>query len=34
VVAVSFTHFDSRAGDPQLHDHVVVGNRLADAPTG
>lgn len=28
VVAVSFTHFDSRDGDPQLHDHVVVLNRV------
>ena len=27
VVAASFTHWDSRAGDPQLHDHVVVLNR-------
>jgi len=26
VVAASFTHFDSRDGDPQLHDHVVVLN--------
>ena len=24
---MAFTHFDSRAGDPQLHDHVVVSNR-------
>ena len=28
VVAASFTHFDSRGGDPQLHDHVVVLNRV------
>jgi conjugative relaxase-like TrwC/TraI family protein len=27
VVAASYTHFDSRDGDPQLHDHVVVLNR-------
>ena len=27
VVAAAFTHWDSRAGDPQLHDHVVVANR-------
>jgi conjugative relaxase-like TrwC/TraI family protein len=27
VVAASFTHFDSRDGDPQLHDHMVVLNR-------
>ena len=26
IVAASFTHYDSRAGDPQLHDHVVVWN--------
>ena len=28
VVAASFTHFDSRDSDPQLHDHVVVLNRV------
>jgi conjugative relaxase-like TrwC/TraI family protein len=28
IVATSFTHFDSRDGDPQLHDHVVVLNRV------
>ena len=28
VVAASYTHFDSRDGDPQLHDHVVVLNRV------
>ena len=28
VIAASFTHFDSRDGDPQLHDHVVVLNRV------
>ncbi len=27
VIAASFTHFDSRAGDPQLHDHVIIWNR-------
>ena len=27
-VAVSFTEFTSRADDPQLHTHVVVGNRV------
>ena len=27
VIAASFTHFTSRADDPQLHDHVVVWNR-------
>jgi conjugative relaxase-like TrwC/TraI family protein len=34
VVAVSFTHFDSRAGDPQLHDHVVVWNRARSRSDG
>jgi conjugative relaxase-like TrwC/TraI family protein len=28
IVAASFTHFDSRDGDPQLHDHVVILNRV------
>jgi conjugative relaxase-like TrwC/TraI family protein len=27
VVGAAFTHWASRAGDPQLHDHVVVWNR-------
>jgi conjugative relaxase-like TrwC/TraI family protein len=27
VVAAAFTHFTSRADDPQLHDHVVIWNR-------
>jgi len=27
VVAAAFTHWTSRADDPQLHDHVVVWNR-------
>jgi len=27
VVAAAFDHWDSRAGDPQLHTHVVVMNR-------
>jgi conjugative relaxase-like TrwC/TraI family protein len=34
VVAASFTHFDSRAGDPQLHDHVVVFNRAQSLSDG
>jgi len=34
VIAASFTHFDSRAGDPQLHDHVVVMNRVQGARDG
>jgi conjugative relaxase-like TrwC/TraI family protein len=28
IVAAGFTHFDSRDGDPQLHDHVVILNRV------
>jgi conjugative relaxase-like TrwC/TraI family protein len=27
VVAAAFDHWDSRAGDPQLHSHIVVANR-------
>jgi conjugative relaxase-like TrwC/TraI family protein len=34
VVAVAFTHWDSRAGDPQLHDHVVVANRARSCSDG
>ncbi len=34
VVAAAFTHFDSRAGDPQLHDHVVVANRARSVSDG
>lgn len=34
VVAAAFTHFDSRAGDPQLHDHVVVANRARSRSDG
>ena len=34
VVATAFTHFDSRAGDPQLHDHVVVANRARSVSDG
>lgn len=28
LIAAAFDHFDSRAGDPQLHTHVVVSNRV------
>jgi len=28
VIAAAFDHWDSRAGDPQLHTHVVVMNRV------
>jgi conjugative relaxase-like TrwC/TraI family protein len=34
VVAAAFTHWDSRAGDPQLHDHVVVLNRAQSTSDG
>jgi conjugative relaxase-like TrwC/TraI family protein len=34
VVAAAFTHWDSRAGDPQLHDHVVVANRAQSMSDG
>lgn len=34
VVATTFTHWDSRAGDPQLHDHVVVANRARSVSDG
>jgi conjugative relaxase-like TrwC/TraI family protein len=34
VIATAFTHFDSRAGDPQLHDHVVVANRARSLSDG
>ena len=34
VVAAGFDHWDSRAGDPQLHTHVVVLNRVQSAIDG
>ena len=34
VVATAFDHFDSRAGDPQLHSHVVVANRARSLSDG
>jgi len=34
VIAASFTHFDSRDGDPQLHDHVVILNRVQTKDDG
>jgi conjugative relaxase-like TrwC/TraI family protein len=34
VVATAFTHFASRADDPQLHDHVVVWNRARSVSDG
>ena len=34
IIATSFTHFDSRDGDPQLHDHLVVWNRARSRSDG
>ncbi|WP_345803371.1 MobF family relaxase [Microbacterium sp. AZCO] len=34
LVAAGFDHFDSRAGDPQLHTHVVVSNKVRTAFDG
>jgi conjugative relaxase-like TrwC/TraI family protein len=34
VVASAFTHWGSRSGDPQLHDHVVVWNRAKSLSNG
>ena len=34
VVATAFDHWDSRAGDPQLHTHVVVLNRVQSVVDG
>ena len=34
VVAASFTHWSSRADDPQLHSHVVVWNRAQSLSDG
>ncbi|WP_407343381.1 MobF family relaxase [Pengzhenrongella phosphoraccumulans] len=31
VAATAFDHYDSRAGDPQLHTHVVVSNKVKTA---
>ncbi|MEV0768617.1 MobF family relaxase [Nocardia salmonicida] len=31
IVAASFTHRDSRAGDPDLHTHVLIANRVRAA---
>ena len=28
LVATQFRHYDSRGGDPQLHDHVVIANKV------
>jgi conjugative relaxase-like TrwC/TraI family protein len=34
VIASMFDHWDSRAGDPQLHTHVVVANRVQRVSDG
>ncbi len=34
LVAASFTHRDSRAGDPQLHTHVAVANKVRTVGSG
>ena len=31
IIATRFRHYDSRAGDPQLHDHLVVANKVLGA---
>ena len=34
VIAAAFTHWESRSGDPQLHDHVIVMNRAQSVSDG
>ena len=34
LLATGFDHYDSRAGDPQLHTHVVVSNKVQTAFDG
>ncbi|WP_047690686.1 MobF family relaxase [Kocuria sp. ZOR0020] len=34
VAATAFDHWDSRAGDPQLHTHVVIANRVQRVADG
>lgn len=34
VVAAAFDHWDSRLGDPQLHTHVVISNKVKTAGDG
>jgi conjugative relaxase-like TrwC/TraI family protein len=31
LVATKFRHYDSRSGDPNLHDHLVIANRVKGA---
>jgi len=28
MIAAAFDHFDTRAGDPNLHTHVVIANKV------
>lgn len=34
LVATAFDHFDSRAGDPHLHTHIVISNKVQTALDG
>ena len=34
VIAAAFDHWESRAGDPQLHTHLVIANRLQRVTDG
>jgi len=34
VIATAFDHFDSRAGDPHLHTHLVIANRARSISDG
>ncbi|WP_254774012.1 MobF family relaxase [Microbacterium sp. cf046] len=34
IIATAFDHFDSRAGDPHLHTHVVMSNKVQTALDG
>ncbi|MDY3128150.1 MAG: MobF family relaxase [Corynebacterium sp.] len=31
IIAAEFTHFDTRAGDPDLHSHVLIANKVQDS---
>ena len=33
IIGTKFRHYDSRAGDPNLHDHVVIANRVEGLQT-
>ena len=34
IIAAGFDHYDSRAGDPQLHTHVVISNKVRTTGDG